>query len=380
MAQSFADWHWPLPAGDWRIDRGPCGAPTPNNHTCDYYEHKCGFDLAALTGDTEHTPVLAPLGGRVVFLGNRPSTGIEVLLEHNDGRISALYHLSKAVVEVDQQVQQGEVVGYIGHTGASRSRLHFHIQPNVVTRQCIPIEGLDAINYPTATITSHNTDWKQLVLVNPPQPLLDRLPPVEVSDVAMIAPTQLSLTLNQQATLWVRLSGILSDTTTLRYSAGILSTVLERTPDGPLFKVLFESFDARTGQFPRNIWPNSPQANRLSFGLSYTIKPSINLVPANSVILLNPTYMSPTSYSRWKDTPQLCWSVPGRDSYQSLEFRVHITGPQNVTSEWLPEQQCWQPPILPKGVYFWKVVVRNEFGYMNRPNQRPLAFSIYQTP
>ena len=168
---SFSDWHWPLPAGDWQIDRGPCDSPLANNHGCDNYEGRSAFDFSAIAGESENTPVLAPQSGRVVYVGQRLNTGIEVMLVHPDGRVSALYHLSKAVVEVDQYIEQGQVVGYTGHTGTTKSRLHFHVQPNAVTRQCLPIQGLDEMDYPSATITSFNTSMEHLMLVNPPQPL-----------------------------------------------------------------------------------------------------------------------------------------------------------------------------------------------------------------
>ncbi len=292
---SFSDWHWPLPAGDWQIDRGPCDSPLANNHGCDNYEERCAFDFSAIVGESENTPVLAPQSGRVVYVGQRLNTGIEVMLMHPDGRVSALYHLSKAVVEVDQYIEQGQVVGYTGHTGTTKSRLHFHVQPNAITRQCLPIQGLDEMDYPSATITSFNTSMEHLMLVNPPQPLLNRLPPVVVSDVATTTSTPLAISQNQQAILPVQLTGIISDTTIL--NGGGFSTILTKTVDGPLFKVLFKSYSSQTGQFLQRMYPNSTNSRELSFSLIYTIVPFINMSPSmNGIVLPHPKLHKPNEF------------------------------------------------------------------------------------
>src|SRR5260221_5402214 len=139
-AFDFSDWHFPVPAGDWLISRGPCGGRGLYTHQCGYFEDECAFDLTPLTGSMLSVPVLAPQAGQVFFLGTRTDTGLAVLLRHADGRISALYHLSKIVVGLDQSVTQGQVIGYAGDTGSStRPHVHFDVQPNAVERTCLPL-------------------------------------------------------------------------------------------------------------------------------------------------------------------------------------------------------------------------------------------------
>src|SRR4029077_17219730 len=117
-------------------------------------------------------PVLAPAAGQVFFLGTRSDSGTVGKLQHDDGRVGGLMHLSRVVAVLDQRVTQGQVVAYAGNTGSSsRPHLHFDVQPNAVERSCLPLSGIDEMNSHLMTIRSHNLPWSSLVLPDPPSTL-----------------------------------------------------------------------------------------------------------------------------------------------------------------------------------------------------------------
>jgi septal ring factor EnvC (AmiA/AmiB activator) len=63
--------------------------------------------------------VAAPAGGRVMFTGNLRGFGRLVILEHDDGIHTLLAHLSRIVVEKDDEVVTGQTVGFVGDTGST---------------------------------------------------------------------------------------------------------------------------------------------------------------------------------------------------------------------------------------------------------------------
>jgi len=86
-----------------------------------------GIDISASYG----TPVKAVAPGRVIFAGWYGGYGKLVILDHGGG-ISTLYaHLSRIVVNLEEQVSEGEVIGYVGSTGLSTGpHLHFEVRVN----------------------------------------------------------------------------------------------------------------------------------------------------------------------------------------------------------------------------------------------------------
>ncbi len=73
-----------------------------------------GVDIAASTG----TPIVAPAPGIVTLA--EPDLYFEgglIFIDHGQGLISALMHLSSVDVEVGDQVTQGDIIGAVGATG-----------------------------------------------------------------------------------------------------------------------------------------------------------------------------------------------------------------------------------------------------------------------
>ncbi len=73
-----------------------------------------GLDIAAPTG----TPVKAPAGG-IVSLTHPDMyfSGGTIFIDHGHGLVSAFLHLSEILVEDEQHVEQGEIIGKVGATG-----------------------------------------------------------------------------------------------------------------------------------------------------------------------------------------------------------------------------------------------------------------------
>jgi murein DD-endopeptidase MepM/ murein hydrolase activator NlpD len=90
--------------------------------------HK-GIDYAAPTG----TPIRAAGGGRVEFSGRNGGYGNCIVLNHGNG-ITTLYgHMSRLAAKRGERVAQGEIIGYVGTTGASTGpHLHYEYRVNGV--------------------------------------------------------------------------------------------------------------------------------------------------------------------------------------------------------------------------------------------------------
>jgi murein DD-endopeptidase MepM/ murein hydrolase activator NlpD len=84
-----------------------------------------GIDIAAPTG----TPILAAKAGEILFTGRYGGYGNLVVVDHGDGAVSLYAHQSRIAVSEGQQVNQGEVLGYVGSTGNSTGpHLHFEVR------------------------------------------------------------------------------------------------------------------------------------------------------------------------------------------------------------------------------------------------------------
>jgi murein DD-endopeptidase MepM/ murein hydrolase activator NlpD len=86
-----------------------------------------GLDISANRGDE----VLAPALGTVSLAGWNGSYGNMVVIEHGYGIVTKYGHLSRFAVMNGQQVNRGDVIGYVGSTGRSTSsHLHYEIWVN----------------------------------------------------------------------------------------------------------------------------------------------------------------------------------------------------------------------------------------------------------
>ncbi|MDX2074355.1 MAG: peptidoglycan DD-metalloendopeptidase family protein [Alphaproteobacteria bacterium] len=96
--------------------------------------HK-GVDFAAVTG----TPIYAAGDGVVAFVGRKGGYGNYLQIKHNAQYASAYAHLSRFATGVapGRKVKQGQIVAYVGSTGASTGP-HLHYEILMAGRQVNP--------------------------------------------------------------------------------------------------------------------------------------------------------------------------------------------------------------------------------------------------
>lgn len=88
--------------------------------------HK-GVDIAAPMG----TDVYCSAQGKVIFAGQKSGYGNCVIIEHGNGLATLYGHLSKILVDANQQVKIGDVIAKVGSTGRSTGpHLHYEVRKN----------------------------------------------------------------------------------------------------------------------------------------------------------------------------------------------------------------------------------------------------------
>jgi len=63
------------------------------------------------------TPIVAPLKGKVVLVGDYFYTGLTLILDHGHGLFSSYAHMSEIKVRLDDLVEQSVEIGLVGATG-----------------------------------------------------------------------------------------------------------------------------------------------------------------------------------------------------------------------------------------------------------------------
>ena len=138
------------PDTDW-VPTGSLAWPLPQSFTITSHfgyredpftgeiEYHNGTDIAAPNG----TRILAAAAGTVTIANGIDSWGggygYHIKIDHGNGLETLYAHCSAICVTPGQQVQQGEVIGFVGSTGSSTGdHLHFEIHKEG--------ENIDAIN------------------------------------------------------------------------------------------------------------------------------------------------------------------------------------------------------------------------------------------
>lgn len=120
---SFA---WPIKRSDFWLSSffGPRRKPDRS------WGFHYGIDMAACRG----TPVNAAADGLIIEAHFHPGFGNTILISHNNKYKTRYAHLDKILVSVGQKVEQGQLIGKVGATGAVRkkkgrdaSHLHFEV-------------------------------------------------------------------------------------------------------------------------------------------------------------------------------------------------------------------------------------------------------------
>lgn len=88
-------------------------------------------DLACGAGKTQGLPIKAAASGKVIFAkyGWNGAFGNLTIIQHPNGMQTYYAHQSSLNVTLGQQVNQGDVIGYVGSTGRSTGpHLHFEVR------------------------------------------------------------------------------------------------------------------------------------------------------------------------------------------------------------------------------------------------------------
>ena len=100
-----------------------------------------GLDIAAPTG----TPILNPAPGIVRLTGDFYFNGNTVFVDHGQGLISMMCHLSRIDVEEGQRLERGDLLGEVGATGrVTGPHLHWSVSMN--GNRVDPVMVMDLFN------------------------------------------------------------------------------------------------------------------------------------------------------------------------------------------------------------------------------------------
>ncbi|MFT7898986.1 peptidoglycan DD-metalloendopeptidase family protein [Tenacibaculum ascidiaceicola] len=93
-----------------------------------------GIDIKAPIG----TPVIATADGVIAKAADQDKWGNLIVIEHSDGYQTWYAHLQKFNVTKNQSVKKGDIIGYVGNTGASLGA-HLHYEVHYKEAQVNPI-------------------------------------------------------------------------------------------------------------------------------------------------------------------------------------------------------------------------------------------------
>ena len=124
-APSAAGLIWPVSG---TLSSGFGGRSSPGGVGTTYHE---GIDIAVPEG----TPIRAAKGGTVISASYNGGYGNYTCIDHGDALSTCYGHQSQLGVSTGQSVDQGQVIGYSGNTGASTGpHLHFEVRINGVAQ------------------------------------------------------------------------------------------------------------------------------------------------------------------------------------------------------------------------------------------------------
>lgn len=94
-----------------------------------------GIDIAAKVGD----PVIASLGGKVVYSGNAlRGYGNLIIIKHDNNLLTAYAHNQTLLVKEGDTVNKGQRIAEAGQSDADRPKLHFEVR-----KQGKPVNPMD---------------------------------------------------------------------------------------------------------------------------------------------------------------------------------------------------------------------------------------------
>ncbi len=136
-------------------DHASCSGPTGCEVSCPDRNANSDWSPAATHNGIdifahEGAPLVAVADGEVVAVGVASDTsGIRVKIRDACGWSYYYGHLQSAAVREREHVRAGDIIGYMGHTGAASTHLHFNVSPGSYKEDINPIDLLVATS-PTA--------------------------------------------------------------------------------------------------------------------------------------------------------------------------------------------------------------------------------------
>ena len=118
---SLTNWGWPTDSG-WRLSSGYVYRTSPINGSRELHT---GLDIS---GTGYGSKVYATNNGRVMIAEYHYSYGNYVVINHNNGYMTLYGHMSRIAVKVGDVVERGQVIGYVGMTGAATGpHVHYEV-------------------------------------------------------------------------------------------------------------------------------------------------------------------------------------------------------------------------------------------------------------
>lgn len=139
------------------------------------YRPHLGVDFAARRG----TPILSVNAGTVIYSGYEGGYGNVAKIRHQDGYVSLYAHQSHIRVTQGEEIEKGELIGYVGSTGSSTGpHLHFGLYKNgeaIDPLQVLKKKGTTLVTFITKKIeikgAKKNRAKVMAMLKNPPKNL-----------------------------------------------------------------------------------------------------------------------------------------------------------------------------------------------------------------
>lgn len=118
---STTSWGWPTDSG-WTLSSGYEWRTSPINGSRELHG---GLDIS---GTGYGSNIYATNNGRVEIAQFHSSYGNYVVINHNNGYLTLYGHMSRIAVKAGQVVARGDVIGYVGMTGAATGpHVHYEI-------------------------------------------------------------------------------------------------------------------------------------------------------------------------------------------------------------------------------------------------------------
>lgn len=118
---SLSNWGWPTDSG-WRMSSGYVYRNSPVGRGRELHT---GLDIS---GTGYGSKIYATNNGVVKVAGRHYSYGNYVVINHNNGYMTLYAHMSRIAVKKGQTVARGQVIGYVGCTGACTGpHVHYEV-------------------------------------------------------------------------------------------------------------------------------------------------------------------------------------------------------------------------------------------------------------